>query len=101
VGLTDQWVHQRVSTEHYRLWCAKLSDLVKNCFGEGNAAEGQQQQQRDNNSTAQRAPSRARIVADRDYRCVLLNVNAAVCVPVSSGAMAKDSQPADMQHAGK
>jgi hypothetical protein len=79
VGLTDQWVHQRVSTEHYRLWCAKLSDLVKNCFGEGN---GEQQQQRDNNSTGQRAPSRARIVADRDYRFVPGGEQAALCVPV-------------------
>jgi hypothetical protein len=67
VGLTDQWVHQRVSTEHYRLWCAKLCDQVKSHFGEGTGAEGQQQQL-DNNSTGQRAPSRARIVADWDYR---------------------------------
>lgn len=61
-------MHQRISNEHYRLWCAKLSSVVGANFGEGSGTQGQQQQ-RDNNSTGQRAPSRARIVADRDYRC--------------------------------
>lgn len=68
VGLTDQWVHQRVSSEHYRLWYAKLCSDVGNYFGDNKGAQGQQQQ-RDNNSTGQRAPSTARVQAEREYRC--------------------------------
>ncbi|WIA38046.1 hypothetical protein OEZ86_001416 [Tetradesmus obliquus] len=70
VGLTDQWVHQRVSSEHYRLWYAKLCNDVGNYFGDNKGAQGQQQQ-RDNNSTGQRAPSTARVAAEREYRIML------------------------------
>lgn len=59
MGLTDQWLHQRLSIEHYHTWYAKLQHDVKSKY----STQEQRQQQRNN-----RMPSRACIVADRDYR---------------------------------
>lgn len=67
VGLTDQWVHQRVSDEHYALWHAALRDQVRVQDANAAAAAAGAADAIDGGAVNGRAVQV--IVAARDYRC--------------------------------
>jgi hypothetical protein len=82
VGLTDQWVHQRLSNQHYELWYRQLSDTVASA--DANFAAQQQQNQQRHGRGSERVSeggsgkqpvSTPRLVAAKDYRCAGLGVS--------------------------
>jgi hypothetical protein len=81
VGLTDQWVHQRLSSQHYELWYRQLADAV--AAADANFAAQQQQNQQRHGRGSERLSeggsgkqpvSTPRLVAAKDYRCAGLDV---------------------------
>lgn len=78
MGLTDQWVHQRLSNQHYASWYKQLADTV--AAADANfAAQQQQNQQRhgrgserlSEGGSGKQPASTPRLVAEKDYRWVL------------------------------
>jgi hypothetical protein len=74
--LTDQWVHQRLSNQHYEAWYRQLADAV--AAADANFAAQQQQNQTRHGRGSERLSeggsgkqpvSTPRLVAEKDYRC--------------------------------
>lgn len=90
VGLTDQWVHQRLSSQHYASWYKQLADTV--AAADANFAAQQQQNQQRHGRGSERLSeggsgkqpvSTPRLVAEKDYRWVLHTTRAARLLPGS------------------
>lgn len=76
MGLTDQWVHQRLSNQHYQSWYKQLADTVAAADANFAAQQQQQNQQRhgrgserlSEGGSGKQPVSTPRLVAEKDYR---------------------------------